>query len=270
MQLYEFNSLLSDGLNDILNSFSYMKLSLSLAWQDVRIRYSRSVLGPFWLTISMALNITTMYVVFVQIYNTPVSEFLPFLGVGIVVWSFISITIMESCSAFISSDVMIKEFNIPLFVYILRVIFRNIIIFMHNLTIIPVAFFLVGKTIGPYIILCPLSLLLISLNLSWLGLLLAMICTRYRDLPQIINSLLQVLFYITPIIWMPALIKGRAIIYLIDWNPLYYVIESFRGALIGGNVLLQSFVFLSVSAFFGWIIAFVTYGKFRRSIVYWL
>src|SRR5690606_16082622 len=162
-----------------------------LGWQDVRQRYRRSSLGPFWLTVSMAVMIGTIGVVFGQIFNSPMTEFLPFLAAGIIFWGFISSVINEGCTSFIAAEGIIKQLPIPLFVHVLRMVWRNILILAHNIVIFPLTLLAVGKPLSWQAFISIPGFLLVVINLTWIALILSTLCTRYRDLPQMIGNLLQ-------------------------------------------------------------------------------
>ncbi|WP_247644599.1 ABC transporter permease [Xylella fastidiosa] len=258
------------ALSDIAAAVRKYRLVGMLGWQDVRQRYQRSVLGPFWLTISMAVMIATMGLVFGQILNLPFSDFLPFLTAGIIIWGFISTTINEGCGAFTSAEAIIKQLPIPLFVHVMRTIWRNIIIVLHNIVILPVVFIVVGKHISFTALLSILGFLVLVLNLGWIGLILSVICTRYRDLSQIVSNSTQVAFYLTPIIWMPTHLPAATANYLLKWNPIYHIVEIVRAPLLGNvpNALNWQ---ISISlAVFGWILATFFYNRYKRRIAYWL
>src|SRR5690606_6277438 len=123
---------------------------------------------------------------------------------------------------------IIKQLPIPLFVHVLRVVWRNIIILGHNFIIFPLVLLFFGKPIGWVALLSIPGLFLIVLNVTWVSLILGILCTRFRDLPQMVSSVLQVLFYITPIMWMPALLPNRAGTHWLQYNPIYHLLEIFR------------------------------------------
>ncbi|MDF4002857.1 ABC transporter permease [Luteibacter sp. PPL552] len=258
------------ALRDIAEAMSRSSLVGMLGWQDVRQRYRRSALGPFWLTISMGVMIGTIGIVFGQIFNTPMHDFLPFLAAGMILWSFMSSVVMEGCSGFISAESIIKQLPIPLFVHILRMLWRNVLILLHNIVILPLVFLAVGRGVGWEVFLAIPGFLMLVLNLAWVALLLGVLCARYRDLAQIVGSALQVVFYLTPIMWMPAHLPQRAGAYLLDLNPVYHVLAVARDPMLG---VIPSVLNWSVSgglAVVGWIAAITMYGRYKRRIAYWL
>jgi len=192
------------------------------------------------------------------------------LAIGMILWTFISITITESCSSFIASDLIIKQLPIPLFVHVLRVIWRNIIVLVHNAVIFPLVLVLTGGTLGWTALLTIPGLFLIILNLTWVGLFLAIICTRYRDLPQIIVSLLQVIFYLTPIMWIPSLMPEKGALFLLDLNPFYHLFEVVRRPLLGGWPDPVNWWVTVGFCIFGWLSTILLYTRYRLRITYWL
>ena len=258
------------GAKDVFEAIKEYSLIGMLGWQDVRQRYQRSIIGPFWLTISMAVMIGTIGLVFGQIFNSKMDEFLPFLAIGMIAWGFVSTTINEGCTGFIAAESMIKQLPLPLFFHILRVIWRNFIITLHNLIIVPAILIIFGKSIGPSIFLVIPGLIIASINIAWVTLFLGLICTRYRDIPQIVTSGLQILFYLTPIMWMPSLLPHHARVYLLDANPLYHAIEIIRGPILGTIPTAVNWNVSIAIAIIGWLVTFYAYGKLKHRVAYWL
>lgn len=255
---------------DIVAAIAKYSLVGMLGWQDVRQRYRRSALGPFWLTISMGVMIATIGIVFGQIFQTPMQEYLPFLTAGMIIWALISAILTEGCAGFIAAEGIIKQLPIPLFVHIMRLVWRNLLIFAHNIVILPLAFFAVGKPFSWSMLLAIIGLVLLTINLLWVSLVLGVLCARYRDLPQIIASILQVIFYLTPIMWIPALLPKRAGLYMLDLNPFYHLLEIVRLPLLGQVSPLIHWEVAGALAIVGWCMAIVVYGRYKRRIAYWL
>lgn len=258
------------ALQDILTAFKRLPLVLLLAYQDLKQRYRRSLIGPFWLTITMSVMIASIGLVFGQIFHTPMREYLPFLTGGMIFWGFTTTVLTEGCQCFIASEPMIKQLSLPLFLHILRVLFRNIFILGHHLCIFPIVCLSVGADFNILPLMSIFGFFLLLGNLLWISLLLGIVCTRYRDLPQIITNFLQVLFYITPIMWLPSLLPERMGLEFLDANPFYHLIEIVRSPLLGviPNALsIQVALWMLVG---GWLSAFLIYARYKRMIVYWI
>lgn len=258
------------GVKDVLAALSQIGLPLYLAKADIRQRYRRSILGPWWITISTGVMIACIGVIFGTLFKSPLREFLPFLSAGLILWGFISSTIMEGTSVLIGAEAVIKQLPIPIFSHIIRMVGRNLIVFFHNLIIFPIVCLCVQKGINWNILYFFPGVVILTLNLLWISLLLAIICTRFRDMTQIVSSLLQIAFYITPIIWMPSLLPARASLMLLDPNPVYHLLAIVREPLLGqaptiSNWLVSIGVFLSGSLF-----SILLFNKYRARISYWL
>lgn len=258
------------ALSDITAAIKRTSLVGILGWQDVRTRYRRSTLGPFWITISMGIMIGSIGMVFGQIFKSPMSEFLPFLAIGMILWSFISTVITEGCTGFIAAEGIIKQLSLPLFVHILRIVWRNILILAHNIVIFPLVLIVFSKTLSWVAFISIPGLLLTIINLTWIALLLGIVCARYRDLPQIVGSILQVGFYLTPIMWMPSLLPERAGLYLLDLNPFYHLMEIIRSPLLGEAPSNMNWAVCLVMAIIGWCITLAIYGRYKKRLAYWL
>ena len=242
----------------------------TLGWQDVKQRYRRSKLGPFWLTISMAVLIGTIGLVFGSIFKAPMSEFLPFLALGIILWTFVASVINEGCTEFVNAESVIKQLPLPWFLHSLRVIWRNAIILAHNLVILPVLFLLFLKPVGWVSLLAIPGFALATLSLAWMALLVGIVCTRYRDLAQIVASVLQIAFYLTPIIWMPSLLSGRASTLFLNTNPFYHLLEVVRTPILGSAPSLLSWGVCLAMAVVGWTFTIFMFGRYRDRMSYWL
>jgi lipopolysaccharide transport system permease protein len=260
----------SIAVADIARALSRYSLVGMLGWQDVRQRYRRSALGPFWLTLSMGVMIATIGIVFGQIFDSPMKEYLPFLTAGMILWTFISTVLTEGCIGFISAEGIIKQLPIPLFVHVLRLVWRNLIILAHNIVILPLTFLAVGKPLSWLAPLALVGMLLLVLNLIWMALVLSLFCARYRDLPQTVAAVLQVIFYLTPIMWMPSLLPKRANGIMLELNPFYHLLEVVRAPLLGQMPGMLNWAVALGAALAGWAFALAVYGRYKRRIAYWL
>ncbi|MFR8013653.1 ABC transporter permease [Parasutterella sp.] len=209
-------------------------------------------------------------VIFGTIFKSPMQEFLPFLSAGLIIWGFISSTVMDATNVLISAEAIIKQLPIPVFSHILRMVGRNLIVFFHNLLIFPVVCLCVQKGINWNIFYFIPGIVILTLNLLWISLLLAVICTRFRDMTQIVGSLLQIAFYLTPIIWMPSLLPARASFMLLDPNPIYHLLAIVRDPLIGLSPSLMNWLVSTGLLLIGSLLSLLLFNRYRARISYWL
>ena len=259
-----------EGLSDLFLGLKNLTLALYLAKSDIRQRYRRSTLGPFWITISTAVMVACIGLIFGRLFHSPMQEFLPFITAGLIIWNFISAVISDSTTVFVSSEAIIKQLPLPLFVHVERMVARNCYIFFHNILIFPIVCLCVSKGIGWEILLAVPGFFLLVINLLWISLFVGIICTRFRDMPQIVLSILQVAFYVTPIIWMPNSLKGKTGTLILDPNPFYHFMEIIRAPLLGSYPTTLNWLVSIVIAFLGWLFTALLFEKYKTRIAYWL
>ena len=258
------------ALRDIGESISKWRLAATFGWQDVAQRYRRSRLGAFWLTLNMIVFIAAIGTVFGTLFRAPMSEFLPYLCAGIIVWNFLSATLGEGCTTFVASEGIILQVRMPLFTHIMRMLWRNVIILAHNIVIFPFVVLLVGGSLDMKMLLAIPGLLLLCLNLGWMSLVFALVCARFRDITQVVTNLLQVMFYFTPIMWMTRTLPEHVPALIYELNPFYHFLQLIRAPLIGEYPGAMSWIVALSIAILGWIWAVVFFGKYRWRVAYWL
>lgn len=256
------------ALADVLSCARTAPIWLMIGWYDIKQRYRRSMLGPFWLTISTGIMVVALGFLYSGLFKTNVQTYLPFLAVGLIVWTFISGVITDGCQAFIASESMIKQIKLPLSTHAYRVIWRNLIIFGHNLVIYLLVLLYFSIDPGWKILLSLPGMALVLVNAAWVTILFGLLSARFRDIPQIVLSLVQVVFFVTPIMWQPSLLKGRPA--LIHWNPFHHLVDVVRAPLLGQWPANFSWWFLIGMAVIGWALTLVMFKKYRIRLPYWL
>ncbi|OSN06946.1 ABC transporter permease [Lonsdalea iberica] len=259
-----------DGITDFCSAIKAFHIVRVLGGQDIKHRYKRSTLGPFWITISMAVMISTMGLVFGNLFKTPLYDFLPYLTLGLIIWGLISSCISEGCDALILAEGIIKQLPVPLYTHVLRIVWRNIIIFLHNIVIYPLVLVAMGRPINLDALLAIPGIFILVFNMSWISMLLALVCARFRDMAQIISSIMQVFFYLTPVIWMPSLLTHRAGESLLNFNPFYHLVNVVRAPLLGEIPSQTSYIVTLSMLIIGFVISFLALGKYKYRVAYWV
>ena len=256
------------AIDDVRLGLGYWPLWVRLGWQDVMLRYRRSMIGPFWLTISMGIMVFALGFVYGGLFGMELKRYLPFLTIGFLVWGLITAALNEGCQTFIESEGIIRQIDLPLSMFPLRVIWRNLIILFHNAVIYVVVVAVFDVVLDWSLLLIIPGLFLLLANALWSATLLGILSARFRDLPQIVASVLQVAFFITPIIWMPEAATKRPL--LIEANPFYHFIELMRAPMLGHAPTLTNWGVVLVITLLGWGGTFLFYRRFHGRIAYWV
>jgi len=256
------------AVQDLFAGLLSFRIWAMMGWNEVRTRYRRSMLGPFWLTISTGVMVACMGPLFAKLFNQDTGSYLAFLAIGFVVWQLISLTISDSCLAFIAAESFIKQIKLPLSVYVLRVIWKNLVMFAHNLVVIAAVFVFVPPKASWTMLLFPLGVAAVALNAVWVSLLLGMLSARFRDIPQIVTSLVQVAFFLTPVMWQPHML-GRHV-WAAELNPFYHFVEVIRGPLLGAPFEPGSWLAVAGIAVFGYAFTLALYARCRARIAFWV
>lgn len=253
---------------DLKQSVTSYRLWTLLGWLEIRQRYARSRVGPFWLTISMGVMIGSIGVVYGSLFGQKMSDYLPFLSISLVMWTMFAQTVQEGSLAYINSATYIRQAATPKLIYIFQVIWRNLVILAHNFIIVVVLLVIYGvKNWAVLPIFLP-ALLLYLANALWIAMLAALLSARFRDLPQIISALIQIAFYVTPIIYRPDSLKRFA--FIVQLNPLAHLIELVRAPLIGQMPSLATWLIAIGMAVVGWTFALAMTGRYLKRIPYWV
>ena len=254
--------------NDIREGLRVTHVWGALGWHDIRQRYRRSVIGPFWFTLSTAILVSVLGFLYSTLFRQEISDYLPFLATGLIVWQYIASMANESCTVFIEAGYLIKQIRMPLTIHVARIVWRNFIILIHNLPVILVILIVFDRLPGWGILVVPVGVLILMLNGIWIGIVLGILCARYRDIQPIIANFVQITFFFTPIMWMPEILEDRA--WVAEYNPFYHLIELIRAPLLGGSVPLQSWLWAAGTIIVGFLSAQWLLCHYRSRVPYWL
>jgi ABC-2 type transport system permease protein len=260
--------------DDLADGWQQRQLWGHLAWQDIRQRYRRSVLGPIWITISMAVTAVALGVLYAGLFQNDLAVQLPYILVGFIVWAFISGCISEGSEVFIANEGLIKQLPAPLSVHVYRLVWRQMLFFAHNLIVYVVMLLIFPQHLSLASLTVFPALLLLAVNGAWVALLLGIVTTRFRDLAPITQSIVQLLFFLTPIVWMyEDLLKNPSIAErarLVEFNPLLHFIEIVRRPLLGQEQHLRHWIVVLVITVVGWALTVALLRRFRSRVAYWV
>ncbi len=262
--------------DDLVQGWRQRELWAHLGWQDIRQRYRRSVLGPIWITISMAVTAVALGILYAGLFGNELSVQLPYILVGFIIWAFVSGCISEGSEVFIANEGLIRQLPGPLSVHVYRLVWRQILFFAHNLIVYAAMFLIFPQPLGWASLMAFPAFLLLAINGAWAALLLGIVTTRFRDLTPITQSLVQLLFFLTPIVWIyeDLLNSGNTAIAerarLVEFNPLLHFIEIIRQPMLGADQHLRHWVVVLVITVLGWALTLVALKRYRSRVSYWV
>jgi len=259
------------ALEDLRDGFRNWELWGRLAMLDVKRRYRRTVIGPFWSAISLGISIVLMGSVGGGLLKRDIGVYLPFLASGMLVWLMISSIINESATLFVSAGHIIRQTRFDYSVLAYSLVWRNFIVFLHNASIyvLIVLFFSPGLFLAPVVVLVVPGLLIVMATGVWVALLVGAVCARFRDIRQLLTHVLQIFMFITPVFWPEDLLQGTRRFLFVELNPLYHFINVVRAPLLGKVPALSSYVVVAFVTAIGWAVTYAFFSRYRKRIAFW-
>jgi ABC-2 type transport system permease protein len=280
---------------DIVEGFKQRELWGHLGWQDIKQRYRRSVIGPLWITLSMAITAAGLGWLYSQLFGAPIGTYIPYLTVGFIVWNFMLGCLTEGTDTFIRNEGLIKHLPAPITVYALRTVWRQTLLLAHNMLVYVAIVIVFWSSLAPpyqitrsaeavwqpgldwSVLVAIPAFVALAINGGWVVILFGIIATRYRDIPPVIQSLTQLLFFMTPIVWstdqLHVIADGGDIgwkAFVAELNPLYHYMQILRAPLIGNAQSWHHWAVVGGFTVVGWSLALLAMRNYRARISYWV
>jgi ABC-type polysaccharide/polyol phosphate export permease len=257
------------GFEELAGGVRHWRVSHLIGVRELRHRYARSKLGQFWLTLSTASMIGMLAAVWSLLWNQPIHELAPFIGVSLIIWNYLSQVLIDCTTVFSNQANLYLNQKMNFSVSIYSVIYKNTIMLAHSLIIIVVLIIAFGVPVNWYLLQIVPAFGLTLAVMMWVGYLIAMICVRYRDVVQVITTWFMVLLYITPVMWKPDFLPARYHL-IVQLNPFAQLLEIMRSPFLGQPVSLYAWLSTAVLAGGGGLIAVAAIGRYRRRIIFWM
>jgi len=262
------------AFDDLSQGWRQRSLWGYLGWQDIKQRYRRSVLGPLWISISMAVIATAMGILYGALFNEDIKTFLPYVATGLLIWNFIQGCILEGSEVFIANEGLIRFLPAPLSLHVYRLVWRQVLFFAHNVIVWVILMIIFPHPLGWMSLMALPAFAVLVLNGGWITILSGILATRFRDIPPIVASLTQLVFFMTPIVWSydrlqenPAVAERARIAEL---NPVLHFIEILREPMLGDAITWRHWIVVGVITVVGWAVALVCMRNYRARVAYWV
>ncbi len=254
---------------DVREAMSLWRLCWTLAALDIKIRYRGSVLGPFWLTLSTGLMVAAMGGIYSTLFHIEMRDYLPFLAISQVLWGYQSALVTDACNGYVLSEGMIRSVRMPFTTYAARIVIRNMMVLAHNMVVIIGVDLVMWHFPNPVVALAALPALLVWLVDSLaISVLLGALCARFRDIPPIVASVMQMAFFVTPVIWRPSLIGDMQ--WMLPFNPFFTLLEIVRAPLLGEIPALAVYASAGLSSVALCGVTWVMFARVRGRIAFWV
>jgi ABC-type polysaccharide/polyol phosphate export permease len=254
---------------DVISGMLAVDIWGRLGWRETKRRYRRTMFGPFWTTLGLALFVTCLGIVWANLWNRDPKVYLPYLTSGMLCWVMFSTICMDGCVTYIVAEKLLRQLRISYTLLACANVWRNVVLFFHNLSIYVLVCIYAGLGVSWATLLVIPGFALFCLNAVWITMLLGALCARYRDIQQLCGTLLQISLFLTPIFWSPDQLKGRTAV-LAQLNPMYHLVAIIREPLLGKAPELTHWLIVILITIVGWTLTIQMLTKFRQRIVYWL
>jgi lipopolysaccharide transport system permease protein len=256
------------AVRDIVEGLQLWPLARSLGWLDIRLRYRGSLLGPGWLTLSTAVMIVALGVLYSTLFQIDIHDYLPFLALSQILWTFLAGMVGEGCSCFTQAEGMILAVRMPLFLHAVRTLVRNVLVLAHNIVVLIVVYVYFHINPGWTALLSLPGMALWILDMLAICLLLGAFCARFRDVGPIVGSVMQIAFFLTPVIWQPEQLGPSR--WMLPFNPFFSLLEIVRAPLLG---VVPSHTVWKAALLFSGILCLVSWLFFVRArgrVAFWM
>ncbi len=255
-------------IRDIAEGMGAWRAWTALALLDIKHKYRRSVLGPFWITISMFVLILGIGLLYSQLFRMNLRDYLPYIALGDIVWIYISTTVQEGCTTFTASENLIRSMRLPMTLHVMRLVTRTFIVFLHGaVAYLPFVVFLKIEPELVWLLALP-GVALIVLATIPITAIFGMLSARFRDLQPAIANFMQLGFFMTPIIWKADMLGPHR--WVADINPIYHFIQIVRMPLMGQVPEAHSYYFVLAFIAAAFVIALPFLAANRHKISLWV
>ncbi len=259
----------SKAVDDLSRAFANWPIFLLIGLTGIKARYRRSNIGQFWITISMSVTIVTIGIVWSYLWKISIDDFLPYIAVSYIIWLYLTGVIADGPTIFVSQAHYLREIRLPKSTYLFADLSKHLIILGHNLLIlIPVYLFFDFPLNSQTLMVIP-AFLLTTIALLAVSMVVAVIGLRYRDVSSMVSSIIQIGFFVTPVIWKPDIMPPEILRFMI-FNPFAVFLELLRAPLLGNAAPLLYWQVGAGITLVGLALAFLVFARYRSRITYWI
>jgi lipopolysaccharide transport system permease protein len=256
------------AFTDLQRAARLLHVIAFMAAGDLRARYRRSVLGPFWMTLGTAAGTVGLGLVWSELLRMDRTSFVPSLTAGLIMWQLLSGCITEGTTTYWRQAAVLRNLSVPLSMPPIQMVLKHLINFLHNVPVFLGVMVILHVPVTRYSLLVLPCFVLLAANLLWITLVFGMLGARFRDFEYLVGAAMPVLMFLSPVFYRPNYLPFNG--QFIWLNPFSHLIELMRYPMLGtmppGFVVLTNLL-LCVG---GWALALCLFNAKHDRIAYWL
>ena len=257
-------------IRDVVRSAGLWHIWIRLGMQDVRLKFRRSAVGVGWIFLNLAVLVSSIGFIYANLLGQDTKQFIPYLTIGMILWGYLTSSIVDGGNAFVNSEGYIKQISLPIYVYVFRFfvsISLTTLIAMLAYVVVAVIY---AVPFGAGTLLALPGLLIVMVASLLLVTIFAHLNARFRDIAHMASVGMQVLFYVTPVIFPAELLRRRTdLSFVVNLNPMYHLLEVVRRPLLAGVAAdWHSYAAASVVIVVLTAVAAIVIATNQRRIVY--
>lgn len=257
------------GFRDIVAGLREWRVWHLIGVSTLRQRYARSSLGQYWIVMGTAVTTAAFGFLWSQLWGQPLKDFLPYVGVAHIGWALITGPMNDALTAFQSNAYYYSNQKAPVSTIFYATFYRHAIILLHNFIVVVGLWLIFGIQIGVEVLLLVPAFFIIGAISVLLGLLIGLVCVRYRDMQQVVGNVVQVLYFMSPVMWMPEFLPERAR-WVVDYNPFAQLLALIRDPLLDRAIDPLSWIVSGVFLLICLVICPIMVSKFKHRVAFWL
>ena len=255
---------------DLFLSLWYPQYWVYSTWLKFAMKYRKTSLGPLWLLVGPTLFVIFLGYLFSKVNSSELNVFVPHMAIGYITWTLISGFVTGGSTVFQRRRSEILQGNMRLTDIVLSDNFETLLTYLHQAVVIILVFLYFRLVPNLYSAISFVGLFLLVINGFWVTVFFGLIGARYRDLVEIVSSVMRIGFFITPIIWIPIDGAGGALGNFLKYNPFYHYLELVRAPLLGNPISQFSWVVVITITALGFILTTIVYRKSSKSLALWV
>jgi len=256
-------------ISSFFSGFKNTSLWWRLAWADMNQIYRRSIIGIFWIALSFVMFIGVKIFIFSAVLkNIDMAMYSLWVIVGYGIWQFIVNSVTDACTVFVSARSWILGTRLSYGTFVAQNITRHLIsLALIGLVILNAVLILRYEQCWVTLTIIPAVLVLI-INSIWVHVVFGVIATRFRDFMHLVRSIMHVMFFLTPILYLPKDIGPKAVV--LNYNPFTHYLAIVREPIVNGRIDELAWTVVISITIVGWVAALVLLKTKMRNVVFWI